>query len=138
MAAEHTIRFRVRYAEVDQMGVVHHSMYLTWFEMGRVELMRAVGLNHRRQEDLGRPLSLRDVEVRYQAPARYDDELELVTTTEARGARVVFTGRLKRVDPEPLAPIATAEMTGAAITPGGRIRRLSDEELAAFNGLADE
>jgi acyl-CoA thioester hydrolase len=99
MGIEHKIQFRVRYDEADQMGVVHHSRYLTYLEMGRVELLRAAGLPHLAQEERGEPLSLASVAIRYLAPARYDDLLELVTTVEeARGARVVFKSRLLRID----------------------------------------
>jgi len=135
MGAEHTIEFRVRYDEADRMGVVHHSRYMAYFEMGRVELMRAVGLPHLTQEERGQALTLRSLDVRYRAPARYDDTLRLVTTIEeARGARVVFKSRLARVDPGPEATVAEANVVAAAITPDGAVRRLAPEELAAFNG----
>ena len=151
MTVQHTIEFRVRYDEADQMGVVHHSRYLTYFELGRVELMRAVGLDHLHQEERGQPLSIAGVEIKFLAPARYDDTLRLVTTiAEAHGARVVFQSRLSRVAssnsgraaaPEPNAatrqpetPIAEATLTAAAVTADGRVRRLSAEELAAFGG----
>ena len=130
---EHTIEFRVRYDEADQMGVVHHSRYLVYFEMGRVELMRAVGLPHRAQEDRGQPLTVAGVDVRYVAPARYDDVLRLVTAIEeARGARVVFRNRLSRIDPGPETLLAEATVVAAAITPDGAARRLTPEELTAF------
>lgn len=127
----HTLTFRVRYDEADQMGVVHHSRYLTYFEMGRVELMRHLNLPHLQQEERGQPMSIRRIDVRYLAPARYDDVLELTTSiTLARGARVTFTGHLRRTHPP--AAIAEATMEAATITPQGRPRRLSPDELAAL------
>ena len=137
MSAEHTIEFRVRYDEADPMGVVHHSRYLSYFEMGRVELMRAVGLVHLAQEDRGRPLTVKTAEVRYQGPARYDDLLRLVTRVEeARGARVVFRSRLFRAEPAPPMPLAEATIVAAAIDSSGCARPLAAEELAAFNAEA--
>jgi acyl-CoA thioester hydrolase len=135
MSVEHTIRFRVRYGEVDQMGVVHHSRFLTYFETGRVELMRAIGLPHVEQEDRGEPQSIRSVDVRYVSPARYDDVLELTTSVpRARGAQVVFQSRLWRAEPEPRTLVAEATQVGAAVTRDGKVRRLTARELAAFGG----
>lgn len=113
------------------MGVVHHSRYLTYFEMGRVELMRHLGLPHLEQEEIGQPMSIRRIDVRYLAPARYDDLLELSTRiAEIRGARIIFKGSLRRS--YPTAAIAEAEMEAVAITPAGRPRRLSPRELSAL------
>lgn len=134
MATEHSIEFRVRYDEADRMGVVHHSRYLVYFEMGRVELMRAVGLPHLAQETQGRALVVTDVDVRYLAPARYDDRVRLTTSVaEARGAKVVFQSRLARIDPAPEAPLAKATVTAAAVAPDGAARQLTAEELAALH-----
>lgn len=133
MSVEHTIQFRVRYGEVDQMGVVHHSRYLSYFEMGRVELMRSIGLPHAAQEDRGEPQSIRSVDVRYASPARYDDVLELTTRVpEARGAQVVFESRLWRIEPGPRALVAESTQVGVAVTADGKVRRLTPRELAAL------
>jgi acyl-CoA thioester hydrolase len=72
-------RVRVRYAETDQMGVVYHSNYLIWFEVGRVEFIRQLGLNYKQMEEEGCGIAVVDVHVRYKAPARYDDELMIET-----------------------------------------------------------
>jgi acyl-CoA thioester hydrolase len=135
MARHNTITFRVRYEEVDRMGVVHHSRYLGYFEQGRIELMRVLGLPHLAQEERGQPLTLKSVDVRYRAPARYDDVLCLETwIEEARAARVVFGNRLRHAESDPGdRPLAEATIVAAAIDPQGSVRRLSDEELAAFN-----
>jgi acyl-CoA thioester hydrolase len=76
---EHTITFRVRYPEVDAQGVVHHSRYLQYFEMGRVELLRATGFSYADLERRGVLFVVAKVEVRFKAPARYDEELTLTT-----------------------------------------------------------
>jgi acyl-CoA thioester hydrolase len=75
-----TSRIRVRYAETDQMGVVYYANYLVWFEIGRVELLRAVGLSYDRMEKEHRLiLPVVDASCRYKAPARYDDEILIET-----------------------------------------------------------
>ena len=93
-------RVRVRYAETDQMGVVYHSNYLIWFEVGRVELIRQMGLNYKQmEEEEGCGISVVDVHARYRAPARYDDELVIETRLlAARGAVVKFGYRILRVN----------------------------------------
>jgi acyl-CoA thioester hydrolase len=77
--SEHTIAIRVRYPEVDGMGYLHHSRYLQYFEMGRIELLRKLGHNYAELEARGVMFVVIKVEVRYKAPARYDDELTLLT-----------------------------------------------------------
>ena len=76
---EHTYKMRVQYHETDQMGVVHHSNYIRWFENGRTEMIREVGISYRKMEDLGLLLPVIDVQVRYHRPARYDDLIILRT-----------------------------------------------------------
>lgn len=78
LTAEITIR--VRYAETDRMGLLHHANYLVYFEQGRTELLRARGVTYRDLEDQGYLLVLTRVQVRYRSPARYDDLLSLRTT----------------------------------------------------------
>jgi acyl-CoA thioester hydrolase len=92
-------RVRVRYAETDQMGVVYHSNYLVWFEIGRVELIRSMGLDYKQMEAEGCGIAVVDVHVRYRAPARYDDELMVRTTLLAvRGAVIRFGYKVLRVE----------------------------------------
>jgi acyl-CoA thioester hydrolase len=74
------ITIRVRYAETDRMGLLHHANYLVYFEQGRTELLRSRGLCYKDLEDQGYLLVLTKLEVRYRAPARYDDLLTLRTT----------------------------------------------------------
>jgi acyl-CoA thioester hydrolase len=71
---------RVRYAETDRMGLLHHANYLVYFEQARTELLRAFGLTYRDMEDQGFLLVLTKVEVRYRRPAYYDDLLTIRTT----------------------------------------------------------
>ena len=91
-------RVRVRYAETDQMGVVYHANYLIWFDVGRVEFIRQLGLDYKSMErEEGCGIAVVDVSVRYKAPARYDDELVVQTRLiAARGAVIRFGYRIVR------------------------------------------
>ena len=76
------ITVRVRYAETDRMGLLHHANYLVYFEQARTELLRDLGATYKDLEDQGFLLVLTRVEVRYRSPARYDDLLTVRTTVE--------------------------------------------------------
>ncbi len=92
-------RFRVRYAETDQMGVVHHSNYVVWFELGRTDYMRDLGVSYARLEREGLFLAVAQIDIRYGAPARYDDELRVITRIErVRSRAVTFAYEVRRVD----------------------------------------
>jgi acyl-CoA thioester hydrolase len=95
-------RVRVRYAETDQMGVVYHANYLIWFEVGRVEYIRQLGLDYKSMErEEGCGIAVVDVSVRYKAPARYDDELVVQTRLiAARGALIRFGYKIVRAADE--------------------------------------
>ena len=73
------VSIRVRYAETDRMGLLHHANYLIYFEQGRTELLRSCGLSYKDLEDQGFLLVLTKIEVKYRWPARYDDVLTLKT-----------------------------------------------------------
>jgi acyl-CoA thioester hydrolase len=77
--AEHTFGFRVRYPETDPIGVVHHSRFLQYFEMGRIELLRSLGHSYADLEAKGVFFVVTRVEVKYRAPARFDEQLQLTT-----------------------------------------------------------
>ena len=88
--AETTVR--VRYAETDQMGVVYHANYLVWFEVGRVEFIRQIGLEYKRMEqEEGALIAVIEARARYKSPARYDEELAVRTRlADVRGSVVRF------------------------------------------------
>lgn len=92
-------RVRVRYAETDQMGVVYHANYLVWFEIGRVEFIRQLGLDYKSMEkEEGCGIAVVDARLRYKLPARYDDELAVQTQlVAARGPVIRFGYRIVRV-----------------------------------------
>jgi acyl-CoA thioester hydrolase len=91
-------RVRVRYAETDQMGVVYHSNYLIWFEVGRVEFIRKLGLDYKSMEvEEGCGIAVVDAHARYRLPAQYDDELIIETRLlAARGAVIKFGYKVLR------------------------------------------
>ncbi len=76
------IAVRVRYAETDRMGLLHHANYFVYFEMGRTELLRKRGMTYRDMEDAGHLLVIVDLGCKYRRPAYYDDVLTLRTTVE--------------------------------------------------------
>ena len=89
MLLSHEIEIRVRYQETDGQGRVHHANYLTWFELGRVELLRAAGHSYRELEEAGVFLVVAEASLQYFQPALFDDVLRLRTTTvRAKGARI--------------------------------------------------
>jgi len=75
-----TIQVRVRYAETDRMGLLHHANYLIYFEQARTELLRDQGRTYKDLEDAGFLLVLTKFEVKYRSPGRYDDLLTITTT----------------------------------------------------------
>jgi acyl-CoA thioester hydrolase len=112
-----TTEVRVRYAETDQMGIVYYANYLVWFEIGRVELLRSLGLAYSQLESEDRCiLPVVSATCRYKAPARYDDKI-LIETRPAllRGSVIKFAYRILRKgadggEPELLAHGETAHV----------------------------
>jgi acyl-CoA thioester hydrolase len=87
----HRIEFRVRYAETDQMGVVYHTNYLIWCEMGRTDFIRSRGLSYADIEQAGVGLAVAQLEARYNAAARYDQLVRVTTTVrELRSRTITF------------------------------------------------
>lgn len=77
-----THELRVRYQETDQMGVVYHANYLNWFEIGRTELIRELGMPYRSIEAKGLLLPVIEADIRFVKPARYDDTVTIRTRVE--------------------------------------------------------
>ena len=106
-----TTTVRVRYAETDQMGIVYYANYLVWFEIGRVELLRSLGLAYSQLETEHECiLPVVEASCRYRSPARYDDEI-LIETRPAllRGSVIKFAYRILRKAPEGEQPTLLAE-----------------------------
>ena len=93
----HETRFRVRYAETDQMGVVYYANYLVWMEIGRAEYFRAMGARYKDMESAdGIRLAVVEAQCRYLHPARYDEEIAVETSvTRANRRMVEFDYRMR-------------------------------------------
>ncbi|WP_434512463.1 acyl-CoA thioesterase [Desulfitobacterium sp. AusDCA] len=90
-------KIRVRYAETDQMGIVYHSNYIIWFEVGRTELFREMGLPYTLFEEQGLALAVIEATCRYRQSARYDDELMIHTQVEEFSSRkVIFSYQITK------------------------------------------
>ena len=121
--SEGRIDIRVRYAECDPMGVAHHTAYPVWFEMGRTELLRQRGMTYRDLEAQGVYLAVVDLSVTYKRPARYDDELTLVTRIEGI-SRVKIIHGYELVRGREL--LATARTTLACLDRAGRAQAIPE------------
>ena len=120
----HTITVVPRYAETDRGGVVHHSVYPVWFEMGRTELLRANGLVYKDLELAGVFFVVARLSIKYRRPALYDEELKLETTcSKVTASRVEHTYKLMRCDGVILAEGAS---TLACVNAEGKIRRIPE------------
>lgn len=76
---EHNTNVRVRYAETDRMDVVYYGNYARYFEVGRVEALRAIGISYKDIEDMGVILPVVALNIKYLRPARYDDLITIKT-----------------------------------------------------------
>src|SRR5262245_38722224 len=85
-------RFRVRYAETDQMGVVYYANYLIWMEVGRTDFCKTLGFNYKDMEREGALLVVTEANCRYLAPARYDDSILVHTRLENLNRRLATFG----------------------------------------------
>jgi acyl-CoA thioester hydrolase len=121
MLHSHEIEVRVRYQETDGQGRVHHGNFVNYFEIGRVELLRASGHSYQDLEETGIVLVVSELNCRYYLGAFYDDLLRLKTTvTRSRGVRIehdyeVFRG-------EDL--VADGRTVIACVRPDGKVQRL--------------
>lgn len=133
MSAEHELELRVRYAETDQMGVVYHTNYLVWCEMGRTELIRAMtGSSYASLEAEGVGLAVSELSIRYHGAARYDNLVRVRTTlADARSRSVTFDYLITNA--ENGERLASARTVLVSIDPRGRPTRMPErlrEQLA--------
>ena len=119
-----SVEFRVRYAETDQMGVVYHSHYLVWCEVGRTELLRQLGTDYATVERAGTRLAVAEASLRYHAPARYDDRIRVETTLISVRSRVLtFDYLITNADTGQR--LVTARTALIALDDGGKPRAIS-------------
>lgn len=123
MLREHEIEIRVRYKETDPMGFLHHANYLTYFEIGRTEMLRASGGCYRRMEEEGVFVVVVKAEVSYKRPARYDDLLRLKTAVKRiTPAKIEHEYRLFRGEEL----LAVGLVTLAMVDRNGRVQNAQD------------
>lgn len=121
----HTITIVPRYAETDKGGVVHHSVYPVWFEMGRTELLRANGIAYKDLEAIGICFVVAEMHIKYRRPALYDEKLELETTcTAVTAGKVEHTYKLTRCSDRVL--LAEGNSILACVNGRGKVRRIPE------------
>jgi len=109
----HTSSYRIGYAETDQMGYMHHSNYIKYYERARWELFRSMGISYKSLEESGYMLPVVDLQCKYLIPAFYDDEIKIETTLiKMKGPRLYFTYTIYNLKKQ---AINTAETTVAFI-----------------------
>lgn len=120
-----TTTHRVKFFDTDIMGVVHHSNYIRWFETGRVEFLRAIGIDLNEMMRDGILFPIIDIGAKFHAPAHFDDDLEILTTAEAlTRAKMKFSYAIrKRGDDKILAEGTSTNV----FTSGGKICRLPEK-----------
>lgn len=123
MIDEHHTPIRVRYSETDAMGLLHHSNYLTYFEIGRTELFRAQGGSYRVMEEQGLYFVVAKIQVRFRKPAGYDDALVIHTQLlRSTPAKIEHHYRLLRGDEV----LAEADTVIACVNGEGELQRIPE------------
>ena len=127
-------RVRVRYAETDQMGVVYHSNYFIWFEVGRVELLRQLGFSYREIErEDGCFIAVVDARCRYKAPAHYDDQIVIRTRLKNVRESLVHFGYEAVREPDGTL-LAEGETTHIVTDAEMKITTIPEKYLLVFRG----
>lgn len=125
------IQFRVRYAETDQMGVVYHTNYLIWCEMGRTDFIRTLGMSYAEMERAGVSLAVSELSARFHAAARYDDMIRVKTTlTDVRSRMITFDYVVSNAETDQR--FVTARTTLVSLDRAGRPVALPDELRRLF------
>lgn len=126
MNFESLSRIRVRYAETDAMGIVHHAVYPVWMELGRSDLLREIGTPYPEWEAAGVMMSVSELNLKYRAPARYDEEVEVRTRIKGVNRRqIIFEYTITRDGKR----LVEGQSVHLAMGPDGRARTIPDELL---------
>jgi acyl-CoA thioester hydrolase len=125
-AARSVVRLRVRFYETDRMGIVHHASYVGYLEVARVEWLRRRGVAYASWAQRGLHLAVVDVSLKYRAPARFDDEIDVETVlVERRAASIRFDYRLVRAADGVL--LAEGSTRLACVDAEGTLKRMHGE-----------
>lgn len=126
-----TTKHRVKFFDTDTMGVVHHSNYIRWFETGRVEFLRTLGIDLNEMMNDGILFPIVEVGAKFHSPARFDDELEIETTAEAlTKAKMKFNYVIRRCGEEKILVEGTSTNV---FTGDGKICRLPDKYFSKLS-----
>ena len=121
----HTITIIPRYSETDRAGVIHHSVYPVWFEMGRTELLRINGLAYKDLERAGVFFVVAELRIKYRRPAQYDEELKLETTcSNVTASKVEHVYKLTRCSDGVVLTEGSSLL--ACVDTEGKIRRMPE------------
>ena len=126
MLKEHETLIRVRYAETDRMGFLHHAQYFVYFEEGRTELLRAQGKTYKAIEDKGFFLVIAKIECKFRMPIHYDDQIRLKTIMQ-RITPVRIEHRYELYRGETLCAEGTSTL--ACVDASGKLQGLPEELL---------
>jgi acyl-CoA thioester hydrolase len=125
-ATRSVVRMRVRFCETDLMGIVHHGSYVAYMEVGRVEWLRRRGVAYSSWAERGMHLAVVEMSLRYRAPARFDDELDVeVILGETRAASVRFDYRILRASDQLLCAEGSTRL--ACVDDRQGLRRIGPE-----------
>ena len=128
--------FRVRYAETDQMGVVYHANYLVWCEIGRTDLIRALGMAYADIERSGTTLAVAEASLRFHASARYDDLIRVETTlADFRSRAITFDYLISNADSGER--LASARTLLVSLDHSGRPTKLPLQVRELFEAAVD-
>jgi acyl-CoA thioester hydrolase len=131
-----TTTLRVRYAETDQMGVVYHTHYLVWCEIGRTDFIRQLGVSYAELERQGLFLAVAEATIRYAGSARYDDPIRVETWLDSVQSRMIgFRYEIARDGAGAPRRLATASTKLVALDRGGAPRALPPDLLDRFRAL---
>jgi len=132
-----TAKLRVRFAETDQMGIVHHSNYAIWFELARVKWLEDRNMSYREWEESGVSLAVSELQVKYRNAAKFDDEINVeVKLTLAKSRRSHFEYRLYRTSDNAL--IATGKTTHTPTNRNGQAIRLPEQWLSQLQKYLEQ
>ena len=126
-----TCTVRVRYAETDGMGIVYYANYLTWFEVGRSDLLRQLGASYRELENKRIFLPVIEAHCQYLRPAHYDDVIE-IRTTASRLSRVRIHFEYEISRPDDAMVLASGSTVHVATNSAGKPCRLPDDVVELF------
>jgi acyl-CoA thioester hydrolase len=132
-----TVRHKVNFYDTDAMAVVHHSNYIRWFEIGRVEFLREAGITLNQLMDDGYVFPITEVSAKYVNSAKFDDELIIETTPEAlTKAKMAFTYRILRASDDTLLVTGRTQNVFTSMETG-KITRLPETYYNKLKAMLD-